>query len=75
MTGERVRCFVLHVSMSDDDPMIFGPYTERKARELADAFNARIEDGDFATFEWIHATAKRIANPARLRDVLREFGV
>lgn len=76
LTGENVRAFVVNVSMEDDDPLIFGPYTRRKAFELADKFNEKIEAGAFddRAFGWIHATAMRIDNPASVRGMLREFG-
>lgn len=75
MIGENVRAFVVNVAMEDDDPLIFGPYTLRKASELADKFNERVDAGDFEeSHGWIHATAKRIDNPQSLRGMLREFG-
>ncbi len=70
MLHPNVRNYTVSVSSEDEDPFIFGPYTERRARELADLFNQRI---DREQHGWIHATALRIANPG-IRDMLREFG-
>lgn len=71
MSGENVRCYVVSVSTDLDNPLIFGPYTRRKAKHLAEAFNASINEDDFG---WIHATAMRIANPPSVRQLLHEFG-
>ena len=53
MIGQNVRCFVVNISTDEDDPMIFGPYTRRKAEELAAKFNERIDKDNFG---WIYAT-------------------
>lgn len=71
MIGQQVRCYVLNVATDTDDPMIFGPYTRRKAEKLAEEFNKRIDQEDFG---WIYATAQRISNPQNIRQILREFG-
>jgi hypothetical protein len=76
MIGDQVRCYIVSVSMEDDDPIVFGPYTKRKAHELADTFNARVEAGLFTDreFGWIHAGAQRIDNPQSVKGMLHEFG-
>lgn len=74
MVGQNVRCYTLNIANETDDPMIFGPYTERRARALAEQFNNQIEAGTFEGEGWMHATAMRIWNPTKIRDVLAEFG-
>jgi hypothetical protein len=71
MIGQNVRCYVLNISTDEDDPLIYGPYTERKARSLASQFNEKIDPSNFG---FIHATALRISNPQSISQVLVDFG-
>lgn len=72
--GQNVRRWIVSVSQEDTDPYAFGPYTERKARELADAFNEQIECGLFDGEGWIHAGAYPIRNPQSITRLLAEYG-
>lgn len=66
----RRRNWVVNIAQEDADPMIFGPYVEHRARELAEAFNGRIDSDQTG---WIHATAHPIQNPG-IREMLAEYG-
>lgn len=70
----NVRKWLVGISQEDSDPHHFGPYTERKARELAEGFNARIEAGVFEDEGWIHAGAFPIRNPQSVKAMLAEYG-
>lgn len=74
MIGENVRRWTVSISMEETDPLVFGPYTQRKARELADGFNEQIERGVFEDEGWIHASATPIRNPQSVTAMLAEFG-
>lgn len=73
MIGANVRSWVVNIAQDDDDALYFGPYTRRKARELADAFNVQIERGVFEGEGWIHAGAMPIRNPQSVTAMLAEF--
>lgn len=74
MTGKLVRRWVVSIKTENDDPLIFGPYTERKARELSDGFVEKIEAGVFEGEGWLHSTATPIRNPQTVNQILHEFG-
>lgn len=74
MIGDQVRKYVVSISSENDDPLIFGPYTKRKAHELSAAFNEQIERGVFEGEGWIHSGAYPIRNPQTVRAMLIDFG-
>jgi len=71
MIGHNVRNYVVAVNTENDDPLVFGPYTQRKARELEKQFNDRIDKDQHG---WINASAYPIQNPQTVKQMLREFG-
>lgn len=74
MIGQNVRRWIVNVAQEEDDPLVFGPYTERKARELSEAFNEQIERGVFEGEGWTYSTAMPIRNPQSVSAMLSEFG-
>lgn len=68
------RNWIVSVSTSNDDPMIFGPYVKQRAEELRDKFNAWVDDHPevFENHEFIRAGAYPIRNPG-IRDMTKEF--
>jgi len=74
MIGDQVRRWVVNVAMEEDDPLVFGPYTERKARALCEGFVEQIERGAFEDYGWMHATAYPIKNPQSVTAMLAVFG-
>lgn len=65
------RNWVVAISTDDNEPHIFGPYTEPTARRLAAEFNDRVNMDEYG---WILASAWPIQNPRSVRPMLREFG-
>jgi len=74
MIGDQVRRWVVSVSLEEDNPAVFGPYTERKARALVEGFNEQIERGTFEGYGWLHATTYPIQNPQSVTALVGEFG-
>lgn len=74
MEHPNVREWVVTVSHELGDPLVFGPYTKRKARELRDGFNEQIERGAFEGEGWLFATVRRISNPMNVSAMLKGFG-
>lgn len=59
------RNWIVSVSTEHDDPLIFGPYVQRRAEQIAAAVNAKAErrTQDEALGDFIYATAVPIDNP------------
>ena len=73
----NVRDHLVHVRTDEEEsPQVFGPYTRRKAEELAAGFNARIEGNEVeGAYTFIHATAFRVPNPQSVAALRREMGL
>lgn len=68
--SERSRDHVVSVTVGGtDEPLIFGPYTRRRAEELAAKFNERV---DHSAFGYVNAVASRINNPG-IEGMLAQF--
>lgn len=88
MTRQRSN-WVVSISSETEDPLIFGPYTETRARELAEKIEARIQrdqeenevsyDEETETYSggdsgYIAANAYPLDNPG-IRAICDELGL
>lgn len=67
-----LRNWVVSTNTELNDPLIFGPYSERRARQIAMAINrhAARRTADEQENDWLHATAYPLRNPGP-RDAVR----
>ena len=64
--------WIVSINTEDADPLIFGPYSQARAEELADKMNAFLElKSD--ELGWARASAYPIRNIG-IRDMKKEFG-
>ena len=72
----NIRNWVVSISTDEDNPAVFGPYTRRKAEELADGFNTRIGGTEVeGQYTFILAGAHPIRNPQSVRALRTEMGL
>ena len=67
------RNWVVSIAQEEDDPLLFGPYVEQRAKALAERFN-EVWGQRAAGDDWAHAGAYPLDNPG-IRGILAEFGV
>lgn len=68
--------WIVSVSSENDDPLVFGPYSRKKAEELAEKFNASVEarSEDESLGAWMWATAYPITS-AGITEIREAFGL